>query len=81
MEFFLSGSLGDRFETWEMTRKIDRFSRQDGFGDETVFNADVCQGNFHHHRKWTHEAYQQRLRKLHSLGLLLSSEKVGDGAV
>jgi hypothetical protein len=81
MEFSLSRTLGDRFETWEMTRKIDRFSRQDGFGDETVFNADVCQGNFHHHRKWTHEAYQQRLRKLHSLGLLLSSEKVGDGAV
>ena len=81
MEIFLSGTLGDRFERWEMTRKIDRFSRQDGFGDETVFNADVCQGNFHHHRKWTHEAYQQRLRKLHSPALLLGSEKVGDGAV
>jgi hypothetical protein len=81
MEYFLSGSLGDRFEIWEMSRKIDRFSRQDGFGDETVFNADVCQGNFHHHRKWTHEAYQQRLRKLHSPALLLSSEKAGDGAV
>ena len=81
MEFFLSGALGDRFETWEMDRKINRFSRQDGFGEETVFNADVCQGNFHHHRKWTHEAYQQRLRKLHSTALLLGSEKVGDGAV
>ena len=81
MEFFLSGTLGDRFETWEMARKINRFSRQDGFGEETVFNADVCQGNFHHHRKWTHEAYQQRLRKLHSPALLLSSEKVGDVAV
>ncbi len=81
MEFILSGMLGDRFERMEMARKIDRFSRQEGFGDETVFNADVCQGNFHHHRKWTHEAYQQRLRKLHSPALLLSSEKVGDGAV
>ena len=80
-EFFLSGSLGDRFERWEMARKIDRFSRQGGFGDETVFNADVCQGNFHHHRKWTYEAYQQRLRKLHSPALLLSSEKVEDGSV
>lgn len=81
MEFFLSGSLGNRFERWEMARKIDRFYRQDGFGDETVFNADVCQGNFHHHRKWTHEAYQQRLKKLQSPALLLSSEKVGDGVV
>lgn len=81
MEFFFSGTLGDRFDRWEMARKIDRFSRQDGFGDETVFNADVCQGNFHHHRKWTHEAYQQRLKKLQSPALLLSSEKVGDGVV
>ncbi len=81
MEFFLSGTLGDRFETWEMDRKINRFSRQDGFGEETVFTADVCQGNFHHHRKWTHEAYQQRLRKLHSTAPLLSSGRLGDGSV
>ena len=81
MEFFLSGTLGDHFETWEMDRKINRFSRQDGFGEETVFNADVCQGNFHHHRKWTHEAYRQRLRKLRSPAPLLSSEKVRDGVV
>jgi hypothetical protein len=64
MEFPLSGSLGDRFERWEMNRKIDRFSRQEGFGDETVFNADVCQGNFHHHRKWTREAFENRLRSI-----------------
>ncbi|MDQ2693309.1 MAG: hypothetical protein M3Y68_14830 [Chloroflexota bacterium] len=81
IEFFLSGQLGDRFERWEMARKIERFSKQDGFGNETVFNGDVCQGNFHHHRKWTHEAYERRLRNLHSPVLLLSSEKAGDGTV
>ena len=81
MEYFLSGTLGDRFETWEMDRKINRFSRQDGFGEETVFNADICQGNFHHHRKWTHEEYQQRLRKLPSPATILSSGKVGDRAI
>jgi hypothetical protein len=63
-EYILSGRLGNRFEHWEMTRKIRRFTEQEGFGEETVFNAEVCQGNFHHHRKWTHEAYLQRLDSL-----------------
>ncbi|NOT03939.1 MAG: hypothetical protein HOP27_05000 [Anaerolineales bacterium] len=60
-EFILRGTLGREFETWEMTRKIARFSKQAGFGAETIFTADVCQGNFHHHRKWTDEIYQERL--------------------
>ena len=60
-EFPLSGKLGDRFERWEMTRKIARFSKQAGFGEETIFTADVCQGNFHHHRKWTREAFEEKL--------------------
>lgn len=63
-EFPLSGKIGDRFERWEMDRKIARFSKQPGFGDETVFNAEVCQGNFHHHRKWTQEVFHQRLSDL-----------------
>lgn len=63
-EFLLSGRLGQKFETWEMTRKISRFSNQAGFGTETVFTADVCQGNFHHHRKWTDDIYQERLSAL-----------------
>ena len=63
-EFPLQGSLGDKFETWEMSRKIRKFSTQPGFGAETVFTADVCQGNFHHHRKWTDNVYQERLSAL-----------------
>ena len=69
-EFLLRGKVGDRFENWEMDRKIRRFSKQEGFGEETIFNAEVCQGNFHHHRKWTHDAFQKRLnttRKVSSL--------------
>lgn len=66
VEFPLRGRLGDRFEYWEMSRKIARFSKQEGFGEETVFNAEVCQGNFHHHRRWTHEVFQQRLQRLHT---------------
>ena len=62
-ELPLRGVLGDRLETWEMNRKIERFTRQQGFGEETIFNADVCQGNFHHHRSWTYAALEERLAK------------------
>jgi hypothetical protein len=53
-------SLGDLFEHWEMKRKIERFSRQEGFGEETVFHANICQGNFDHHRKWTRQEIERR---------------------
>ena len=64
VEFFLDGKLGDRFEHWEMTRKIRRFSKQAGFGEETIFTADICQGNFDHHRKVTYDLFQKRLMNL-----------------
>lgn len=64
LELPLRGKLGDRFEKWEMKRKIARFSKQAGFGAETIFNDEVCQGNFHHHRKWTKEAFEKRLSAL-----------------
>jgi hypothetical protein len=63
-EFFLGGRLGDRLESWEMNRKIRKFSRQAGFGIETNFNAEICQGNFDHHGMWTLQRYEERLRKL-----------------
>lgn len=60
-EFSLRSKLGDIFEQWEMNRKIAKFSKQEGFGEETVFTAEVCQGNFHHHRKWTKEVFENKL--------------------
>jgi hypothetical protein len=65
-EYLLHGDLGDNLEAWEMTRKIARFSKQAGFGEETVFNAEVCQGNFRHHRKWTKRAFETRLSSIAS---------------
>lgn len=62
-EFPLRGVLGDRLETWEMNRKIARFTHQHGYGEETIFNADICQGNFDHHRTWTYEAFEKRLQQ------------------
>jgi hypothetical protein len=66
LEILLRGKLGNRFEQWEMKRKITRFSNQAGFGEETIFNAEVCQGNFHHHRKWTQEVFENKLRVIAS---------------
>lgn len=67
LESMFGGKFGDRFEKWEMNRKIARFQKQAGFGEETVFTAEVCQGNFHHHRSWTREAFEKRLA---AIGLL-----------
>ena len=77
LEWFLRGVPGDRFERWEMNRKIARFSKQAGFGEETFFNAEVCQGNFHHHRKWTHEIYQDKLNHLSDSSPLPAGEGPG----
>jgi len=62
LEFPLGGRFGDRFEQWEMARKIERFSKQEGYGDETIFNVDICQGNFDHHRQWMQEQLGKRGR-------------------
>jgi hypothetical protein len=63
-EILLQGMLGNKLEFWEMSRKIKKFSALPGFDAETVFTADVCQGNFDHHRKWTYDLYQERLSAL-----------------
>lgn len=73
LELPLQGKLGDRLERWEMQRKIARFSKRDGFGEETIFNAEICQGNFHHHRKWTQEAFENRLRGIAKPGEVIFS--------
>ena len=67
LELPLRGKLGDRFESWEMYRKVSRFSKQAGLGEETIFNAEVCQGNFHHHRSSTREMFEKKLTGLQSL--------------
>ena len=70
LELPLRGKIGDRLEAWEMTRKIARFQEQAGFGEETIFNADICQGNFDHHRAKTRRTFQQRLKDLDAVSPL-----------
>jgi len=62
LEYLFGGGIGDRFELWESNRKIARFSRDEKFGEETIFTREVCQGNFHHHRKWTRELFDEKMR-------------------
>ncbi len=64
LEFLLNSKFGNLFESWEMNRKITRFQKQAGYGTETNFSADVCQGNFDHHGHWTLKAYQERCESL-----------------
>jgi hypothetical protein len=60
LEMPLRGRLGESLERWEMERKIRRLTGREGFGDETVFNANLCQGNFDHHRRWTQQELGKR---------------------
>lgn len=64
LELFLSNPLAARFEYWEMSRKIRRFKAQKGYGAETNFSADVCQGNFDHHGQWAMKMYRERLGQI-----------------
>lgn len=63
LELPLRGTLGDRFERWEMDRKISRFSKRQGFGEETIFNAEMCQGNFDHHSQQTRQMFAKKVNE------------------
>lgn len=66
LELPLRGKTGKRFEEWMTKLQLKRIARRQGFGEETVFSADICQANFHHHRKWTHKAYLEKMEALMS---------------
>jgi hypothetical protein len=47
-----------------MNRKIARFSKQQGFGEETIFNAEICRGNFDHHNQKTRERFEEKMNEV-----------------
>lgn len=57
---FLS-KLGDKLEKWSMDFQMKIISRQENVGNETNFTVDICQGNFHQHKRWTQIEYEKRL--------------------
>lgn len=64
LEPALRGSIGSAIEKFEMERKLARLRLQPGFGPETVFSADVCQGNFQNHGDRIRRSFEARLRNL-----------------
>lgn len=63
LELSLRSKLGERFEQWAMRFQLRQIAYR-GKSEETNFSADICQGNFHHHRQRTRAAYQERLSAL-----------------
>ncbi len=64
LEWPLRGKSGKRVERWIQDFQLQRIARRFGHGGETNFTADVCQGNFHHHRHWAGEYFHARLVSL-----------------
>lgn len=62
------GKIGDILEKWAMNFQMQIISHQENVGDETNFGADICQGNFHQHKKWTQMEYEKRLRRVVASG-------------
>ncbi|MBL8098347.1 MAG: hypothetical protein JNK81_04155 [Anaerolineales bacterium] len=66
LEFLFKGKFGDFIENWTMKLQLNHIFATYGKGLEANFSADICQGNFHDHRKWADEVFAERL---HSLSL------------
>ena len=64
LEVPLRGRRGQGLEQWAMRFQLRRIQRRPGASDETIFSTDVCQANFHQHRRSVGEAFQQRLNRL-----------------
>ncbi|MBX3038472.1 MAG: hypothetical protein KF758_16280 [Anaerolineales bacterium] len=64
LEFLFKGRFGDFIENWAMKLQLNHIFATYGKGLETNFSADICQGNFHDHRKWADEVFAERLNAL-----------------
>jgi hypothetical protein len=57
----------DRFERWEMKRKIRRLSREQAGNPEAFFSADVCKGHADRHGQQTELLLNARLSALEAI--------------
>jgi hypothetical protein len=64
LEFPLIGKVGDALESWAMRLQLNKIILTYGTGNEVNFSADLCQGNFHDHRRGTEESLNERLALL-----------------
>lgn len=63
-EIPLVGKVGDALESWAMRLQLNKIIRTYGTGNEANFSADLCQGNFHDHRRGTENSFNERLALL-----------------
>lgn len=66
-EALLRTPVGTHLETWEMTRKIRKFTREAPDAGEVAFAADWCKGHFDAHGAQTLNAYAERLQLVEEL--------------
>ncbi len=64
VEFFLAGKFGAWLDDLLMQIQLRKISRKFGQNADANFTVDVCQGNFHDHRKWAGEYFRARLVSL-----------------
>jgi hypothetical protein len=56
--------FANRFERWEMDRKIARLRREQSSSSESYFSPDVCKGHIDKHRQKTEYAIQEKLKQV-----------------
>jgi hypothetical protein len=56
-----------RFERWEMQRKIRKLSCEQSGSPEAYFSADVCKGHADRHRQRTELLLKERLKRLEAI--------------
>jgi hypothetical protein len=63
-EAWLSGRLGDRLESWEMKRKIERLYQKPADPAEIDFCAEQCKGHFEGHAGRAMAEFASRVKQL-----------------
>jgi hypothetical protein len=66
-EALLRTRVVERIEQWEMNRKIEKLTRQNGKTDEVAFSADWCKGHFDGHGHRTLQAFAERVQMVEGL--------------
>jgi hypothetical protein len=61
LEVLLNFPLASKVETWEMNRKVRRFSEEAIGHPEACYRADLCKGHVDDHGKMIQKAFKERL--------------------
>jgi len=64
LEILLRFPFANRFETWEMDRKIARLGREQSSSSESYFSKDVCKGHIDKHGQKTESAIQEKFERI-----------------